>query len=403
MSLSRNQIRWAVLGSGEISEILAQAIQNSSNGQLTAVGSRQNAQAFLDKLVANNICEKDEIASIKRYSDYEALLNDPNIDAVYIGLPNHLHYEWTLKAVKAGKHVLCEKPLLIAPSDSPNSELAKMDEIIAEAEKAKVFCMEAIMYRYHPFLKQIKKYIVEDKIVGDINLYHGIYTYDIAKIVNPIESSSMRNLGCYVVSLVRWLAGAEPTEIIANGRMDPVTGQDGQANVIFKFANNTTALISTAYDIAKHAHFEIHGTKGILKIESNCWMPEEENNKVIFTPNDGTAYELDIPPATQSLYIYQIDAINNSIINGKFAEDGVSLLESRGNVAAVEACVRQVKLANQRLSTFATPPNSNQELVPSSITLNQMLQWGTNTKAKLLNQNRDHTISQDTRYDTAYR
>jgi predicted dehydrogenase len=305
-------------------------------------------------------------------------------------LPNHLHYEWTLKAVKAGKHVLCEKPFLIAPSDSPNSELVKMDEIIAEVEKAKVFCMEAIMYRYHPFLKQLKKFIVEDKIVGDINLYHGIYTYDIASIVNPIESSSMRNLGCYVVSLVRWLAGAEPTEIIANGRIDPVTKQDAQANVILKFAN-----------IAQYAQFEIHGTKGVLKIKSNPWMPEQEDNKIIFISNDGESDELDITPATQSLYTYQVDAINNSIIGGKFVEDGVSLSESKGNVAAVERCVRQVKLINQELKQFAASPNANQELpVPSSFTLRQMLNWGADTKVKLLNQNMDPAISCE-RYNTA--
>lgn len=386
-------IRWGILGTSKISETMAAAIQKSSTGRLAAIGSRANAEKF----VASISKDDPDLASIKQFNDFQQLIDDRDIDAVYIGLPHHLHYEWTLKAVKAGKHVLCEKPFLISPSNDPHSEAERMDEIIWEVTKLDVVCMEALMYRYHPFIKQLEN-LIKDGFVGDVKLYRAIYTYDIVNLINPAESGAMRSLGCYPISLVRLLAGAEPTEIRANGRTNS-NGMDLQANIVLNFADESVALISTAIDMNTHAQFEIHGTKGILKVTSNPFLPDENNNKMMFSAHDGETFELDVTAATKPLYSYQIDAVGDAIVKGNFIHNkgAETLLDIKGNAKVVETCLREVKAANYvgKFERAATVGIS----IPSSVTLNQMIHWGSEATEKVLK--RDHDISQEYRYEAA--
>lgn len=195
-------IKWGILGTSYISEVMASAIQESTHGELLAIGSRseEGAKKFANKFSLD-----------KYYDDYEKLLNDQDIDVVYIGLPNHLHKEWVIRCAQKGKNILCEKPLVISEQEA--------HEIISETKKSGIFCMEALMYWHHPFTQKLKE-LIQSKILGDVKLYSATYTANIAEIANQTSGGSIRNLGCYPISLVRLLAGAEPIEIQASGRIN---------------------------------------------------------------------------------------------------------------------------------------------------------------------------------------
>lgn len=325
--MSENPIKWGILGTSYISEVMAKAIQESSTGVLSAIGSRSLS-------IAKKFA--DQFAIPKFYDDYQALLNDDNIDAVYIAFPNHLHKEWIIRSALAGKHILCEKPFVI------NANEAR--DVISIVNKSTVVCMEALMYRYHPFTKKLQE-LVHDEIIGDIKLFNATYTANIAEIANPTAGGSIRNLGCYPISLVRLLANAEPIEIQSIGRMNPDTQTDNQASVLLKFQNNSMAVISTADDIEMFWQFDIYGTQGSIKAMTNPWMPDCNNNKIFIFRNDNkNPIEINVT-AEKSLYTYQIDVVGNYVKSGDFKNHNkVSLLDSLGNAIVLEEWFKQVTM-----------------------------------------------------------
>lgn len=329
--LHSNSIRWGILGTSFISEVMAKALHESTTSELVAIGSRSFSKA-------QDFAEKYSIT--KYYDDYHALLNDKDIDAVYIGLPNHLHKEWMIHAAQAGKHILCEKPFVIHIHDAR--------EVISIVEKSNIFCMEALMYRCHPLTKKLQE-LIQSKIIGDIKLYTATYTANIAEIANPIAGGSIRNLGCYPMSLIRLLAHAEPTEICGMGRMSQKNNTDNQASVILHFPDNAMAVVSTADDLEMFWQFEVYGTEGSLKVITNPWLPTLDGNKIrILRNHEENPIEINVT-ADRSLYTYQIDTMNKNITNknyGKSNQDGISLLDSLGNTIMLETWLHQVKTKN---------------------------------------------------------
>jgi len=325
--LRNSPIKWGILGTSHISEVMAKAIDESATSELVAIGSRSllTAQVFSEKF-----------SIPKFYDDYQALLNDDEIDVIYIGLPNHLHKEWIIRSAQAGKHILCEKPFVINIDDA--------HEVISIIEKSNVFCMEALMYRCHPFTKKLQE-IIQSKIIGEIKLYTATYTANIAEIANPTAGGSIRNLGCYPISLVRLLANAEPTEICAMGRMSQKNRMDNQASVILNFSDNSMAVISTADDIEMFCQFEVYGTEGSLKVITNPWLPTPDNNKILVCNHEKNPIEINVT-AERSLYTYQIDTVSKNIMNKEHLRanhDGISLLDSLGNTIVLETWLNQVK------------------------------------------------------------
>jgi predicted dehydrogenase len=324
--MSKNQIRWGILGTSYISEVMAKAIHESEISQLTAIGSRSFS-------IAKIFSEKFSIP--KTYDDYQSLLNDKEIDAIYIGLPNHFHKEWIIRAALAGKHILCEKPFVVSISEA--------HEVISAIKKSNVFCMEALMYRCHPFTKKLQE-LIQDKVIGDIKLYNATYTANISEIANPTAGGSIRNLGCYPISLVRLLANAEPVEICAMGRMSQENQTDNQASVILKFEDNSMAVVSTADDIEMFWQFDIYGTEGNLKVITNPWKPDYNNKIIVYRNDEENPREINVT-AEKSLYTYQIDTVSTNIINAnRLKDDGVALSDSLGNTIVLEKWLQQIKI-----------------------------------------------------------
>lgn len=332
--MSAQQIRWGILGTSHISEKIAMAIQASSTSTLEAVAGRsaEKAASFAQKL---------HIA--KSYGTYEALLADADIDAIYIGLPNHLHKEWIMRAAVAGKHILCEKPFV--------TSLEEAQEALAVVKKANVFCLEALMYRHHPVtLKLIE--LIKNKALGDVKRFNAIYTADIAALANTTAGGSILNLGCYPVSLIRLLAGsahnrmtAEPSDLVSIGEMDINRNVDRSASLLMQFPKQMTATVTVADDMDMFAQFEVFGTEGMLTMLTNPWMPGQTDNKILIKRHDQTEPAEIIIHADKPLYTYQIDAVAEGILQGsRMADDtDVSWLESLGNTIVLEAWLNQVK------------------------------------------------------------
>lgn len=321
--LNKKRIKWGILGSSYISEVMAQAIDESQTSELVAIGSRS-----IDK--AKQFANKFSIPTY--YDDYQKLLNDQDIDAVYIGLPNHLHKEWIIQTAKAGKHILCEKPLVTSLLDA--------QEVLSTIQSSNVSCMEALMYRHHPFIKKLQE-IILSKMIGDVKLYNATYTANIAEIANPTAGGSIRNLGCYPVSLIRLLAKSEPVEITGMGRVNKKNNTDNQASVILKFEDNSLAVISTSDDLKMFWQFDVYGTKGHLKVITNPWLPMRENNKIlIYFNNEEIPQEINVC-AEKSLYTYQIDAMA-ALIRKENKGEEISLLDSYGNTEVLETWRQQV-------------------------------------------------------------
>ncbi|KTD47543.1 Gfo/Idh/MocA family protein [Legionella quateirensis] len=324
--MSGKIIRWGILGTSFISEVMAKAIQSSATSQLVAVGSRSPDSA-------NQFAQQFSIPQI--YDDYQRLIDAQDIDAVYIGLPNHVHKEWIIRAAYAGKHILCEKPLVL------NTEEAQ--EVISVLAATKVFCMEALMYRCHPLTQKMEE-IIQSRVLGDIKLYNALYTAPIADLANPIAGGSIRNLGCYPISLIRLLAKAEPVDLVATGRLNQNNLNDSQASAILKFEDNAIAVVSTADDIEMVWQFDVYGTLGSLRAVTNPWLPDEENNKcVVQLYEDKNELEF-IIKAEKPLYTYQIDTVNSHIMKNSVQKvNAISLADSLGTIRVLEDWLKQVK------------------------------------------------------------
>lgn len=323
-------VKWGILGTSPISVKLAQAILASKTSELVAVASRskEKAAAFAARFGLPFVCD-----------DAEALLANPEIDAVYIGLPNHLHKEWIIRAALAGKHILCEKPFVM--------DMQEAREVEAVLAQTSVMCMEAIMYRSHPLTLKLCE-LMREKILGDVKLIHAVYAADIKDLANPIGSSAILNLGCYPASLIRLLVGqslglpfAEPNKMLSSGVLGDAQ-RDHQASTVLHFNRDIVAIISTADDMGMFFKLDIYGGRGHLHMQTNPWMPTQAANVIHLTLADGARETIHVQ-ADKPLYTYQIDTLNRLIREGKNnAWDVVTWDESLGNVALLEHWRQQV-------------------------------------------------------------
>ena len=318
------KIRWGILGTLWISDVVANAIKESDTSELTAIGSR-------DATRASNFAKKHGISAY--YTDYQQLLQDPEVDAIYIGLPNHLHKEWIIKCAKAGKHILCEKPFVLDPEEAR--------EALTVVQENRVFCMEGLMYRCHPFIKQLQE-LIASSVIGEMQSINAVYTANIAAVANKTAGGAIRSLGCYPISLIRLLAREEPVKVIAHGQLSEDTTADRMSTAILAFNSGLTATVMTADNIDKCAQFTVFGTKGILEVKTNPWLPGKTNQVSVKV---GDKVEIMNFTAEKDLFTYEIDYAANQIKNRVCSPgvEGVTWEHSKGNVAVLNEWLRGVK------------------------------------------------------------
>lgn len=253
------KLRWGILGTGMIANKFAAEIPDCGRAELAAVASRQldKAQAFVDK------------HSGSPFGSYEALLENADVDAVYISLPNGMHREWTLAALEAGKHVLCEKPLA-ATADQVN-------QLFDAAESADRFLMEAFMYRCFPRVRRAIE-LVRGGALGEVRLIRSNFSFSRepdrqdARYQAEQAGGALMDVGCYCVNFSRALIGSEPTEVHAIGHLHP-WGVDDYAAGTLRFGEATLATFTCGMTVHSDWTTFVAGTEGHLAIE-NPWLGE---------------------------------------------------------------------------------------------------------------------------------
>ncbi len=197
----------------------------------------------------------------RAHGSYEALLADPDVDAVYIPLPNHLHADWTVAAARAGKHVLCEKPLATTVADA--------ERMIAAAEEAGVVLMEAFMYRHHPSWVAVRALVATGRIgrLVAVQSWFSYFNDDPANIRNILAAGggALYDIGCYCVNLSRMLFEGEPTRVLGSVTRDPLGGTDTVVSAILEFGEGVaTFTASTRAEDDQRVH--VHGTEGRISL-----------------------------------------------------------------------------------------------------------------------------------------
>jgi xylose dehydrogenase (NAD/NADP) len=308
-----NKVRWGLLSTARINSSLIPAIRASARGELVAVASRD-----IDR--AEKYAHEWEIP--RWFGGYEEMLDSGEIDAVYISLPNHLHAEWTIRALRAGVHVLCEKPFAIS--------MQEVDDMISASHKSGKKLAEAFMYRHHPQTRIAGEFVRQGNL-GDLSHAWGTFCFmikdrDDVRLVPSMGGGSLWDVGIYPLSMAQYFFGGPPTSVLGmqwvgnNGVDETFTGQ-------MRYPGDRFAQISCSFRTEFHIHFEITGTKGRLSINRPFTSMDEERH-LIFHPNKGKPVELKVPET--ELYIGEVEDMHAAILDN--TPNYVTLDETRDHV-----------------------------------------------------------------------
>jgi predicted dehydrogenase len=253
------KLRWGILGVAAINQRILPSFPRARNAELRAIASRS-----LDRAKAAAQAAGIPVA----HGSYEALLDDPTIDAVYNPLPNSLHAEWSRKAAERGKHVWCEKPLC------PTA--AEAHALLDFCESKGVKLMEGFMWPHHPRTQQIRRFL-DSGGIGEVRRVSGAFTFPMEpldpnniRLKPELGGGSLLDVGCYPVYGIRWVLGIEPLEVMAKARY--YNGVDIEMNGILTFADGRMAAFDCGFTLPYRGWLEILGTEGTVRIP-RMWVP----------------------------------------------------------------------------------------------------------------------------------
>ena len=287
--------------------------------EVKGIASRNNQQGQL-------VAEKLNIPFV--YDSYEKLLADPQIDAIYIPLPNHLHVEWAIKSLEAGKHVLCEKPVGLS--------LKEAQQLLQAAQgKPQLKIMEAFMYRFHPQWQQAKR-LVDENTIGELKTIQSFFSYyntDPANIRNKKETGGggMMDIGCYCISLSRFIFDKEPLVVSGIVEYDPVLQTDRLASGMLEFSNGT-ATFTCSTQLTPYQRVNIVGTLARIEIEIPFNAPTDKPTRMWLHTKDGSE---EIVFDTIDQYTIQCDLFSKAILNNEPAP--TPLEDAVNNMKVIEA------------------------------------------------------------------
>lgn len=307
-----SNVRWGLLSTANINRRLIPAIRASRRGELVAVASRTQARA-------DEYAKEWNIPTA--FGSYEELLTSGAIDAIYIGLPNHLHAEWTIRALRSGVHVLCEKPFTLS--------LKEMDAVIDAAAETGNVVAEAFMYRHHPQTKLVGEWI-QDGRLGEVHLVRGIFNFTVrprhnVRLVPEYGGGSLWDVGVYPISFAQYVFGGPPTrvsgfQVLGDSGVDELfTGQ-------LHYTGDRLAQVSSSLRTPSYTALEILGTEGRLHL--NRPFVGVEDGLVTHYPAQGKPQVVDVPK--KQLYLGEVEDMHAAILDG--ADPYISLQETRDHV-----------------------------------------------------------------------
>jgi predicted dehydrogenase len=298
-----NSLSWGILSTGRIAGIFAKQLSESRTGRLAAVGSRSWANA--DKFAAQHHVPR-------RHGSYEALLADPDVQAVYIATPHTLHAEWCIKAAAAGKHILCEKPLTLNHAEAM--------AVIEAARKHGVFLMEAFMYRCHPQTARLVD-LIREKIIGDVRVIHASFGFhrdfnpEARLYKNALGGGGILDIGCYTVSMSRLVAGvamgkpfADPVEVKGCGHF-VATGVDSWVVASLKFPGDILAALATSVEVQQDSLLRVYGSNGNIFVPAPWAQVADGATTKIVVQRKGEPPQDVIVESSQPAYAIEADHV----------------------------------------------------------------------------------------------
>ena len=348
----RAKLRWGILGTGNIAQQFAQGMASARRCELAAVGSRllASAQAFAG---ANRVP--------RPHGSYEEVVADAGVDVVYVSLPNAMHHEWTIRALRAGKHVLCEKPIA-----ATREEAAEMFDV---ARKNGRVLVEAFMYRSHPltaaWLKEIRGGTIGRPLLVRSSFCFCTRQREGNIRFNPeLAGGALMDVGCYCINLSRLVAGAEPIEVTGSAKLSD-NGIDEIAAGTMRFADGLVASFSCGMTVHADNTASICGTRGYIEVPVPWKPPMKEASFVLSTSapprmdaGTGPAFR---PPVSNPrhvttvdapgpLYALEADDLAAAVLDG--AKPSLSETDSLGNMAVLDEMRRQFRASASRLPNF---------------------------------------------------
>jgi predicted dehydrogenase len=324
------KIRWGVLGAAKIARTkVIPAMQRAQDGEVTALASRslETARAAASAL-----------GIPKAYGSYEELLADPDIEAVYIPLPNHLHVPWSIKAAEAGKHVLCEKPIALSAEEART--------LVAVRDRTGVIIQEAFMVRTHPQWLAVREEVRGGRL-GELRAIQMAFSYfnrDPQNVRNQaaIGGGGLMDIGCYPIVLSRFLFEAEPVRVIASLDRDPEFGTDRLTSALLEFPRGQS-VFTCSTQLVPYQRTQVLGTRGRIEVEIPVNAPPDRPCRVLFDDGRdalGTGIE-SRSFAVCDQYTLQADEISVAIREGKPAP--VPLEDSVANMRVIDALFKSAQ------------------------------------------------------------
>ena len=322
-----NKLNWGIIGTGGIAHRFAKGLLESKTGHLAAVGSRSETAA--QKFTANHPC--------RGHGSYEALLADPEVEAVYISAPHPMHAEWAIKAAEAGKHILCEKPLTM--------NQAQAVTVIEAARKNDVFLMEGFMYRCHPQTLKLLE-MIRNNVIGEVRFMRATFSFEaVYDLKNRLFSRELGgggilDVGCYCASMARLVAGAavgkdfeEPAEINGVGRIGEESGVDEYAIGSLKFPAGIVAQLATGIRFELENNVRIGGTGGSILIPDPWTLRNEFGFTKLIIFKAGIPNEIVVESA-RSVYAMEADNVAEHIAARQ--SPAMSWADSLGNMKTLD-------------------------------------------------------------------
>jgi D-xylose 1-dehydrogenase (NADP+, D-xylono-1,5-lactone-forming) len=328
-------MRWGILGPGRISRAFLRGLVVAGTGEAVAVGSRD-----LDR--ARAVAAEFGVRSA--YGSYAALLRDAEVDAVYIGLPNGLHAEWTAAAAAAGKHVLCEKPL---GATGPET-----DTMFDLAARHGVLLVEAFMYRFHPRTRALAE-LVGGGTIGALREIRAGFGFPCdptdARFTDGVAGGAMRDVGCYPVNLSRLLAGP-PVAASGFARWAP-SGADAALTGTLEYADGVHAAVAGALDTAHQQGVHVIGESGDLFLPEPFIQPSRDPARIVLRRQgmDGPTEELAFGLVDQ----YAAEADGFAAMAGGAPNDTMPAEQSRQNAATIDALLASAAAGGARVTIGA--------------------------------------------------
>jgi len=327
--MKKTQLNWGFLGAAKIGRSLAPAIADSRYARAYGVASRSRAKA--ETYASENGFERS-------FGSYQALLKDPKVDVIYNPLPNHLHCEWTIRALDAGKHVLCEKPMAL--------NAGECRRMIAAAKRNQRLLMEAFMYRLHPQTLRIQE-LVHKGVIGEIRVIRAGFGFSLnesaknVRLVRRMGGGCLMDVGCYPVNAIRTFFQEEPEQVVAQAERGRISGVDMTFGGLLIFPRGRLGVFSSSFQTTLDWGVEIVGTLGRISVPSP-WKPDgrlasfvlERNGKkeTVHIKNGGGIYHCEVdhfsrciledrpaalPPEEGLKNMLVIEALQNSARHGR--------------------------------------------------------------------------------------